>query len=140
MQLAQLRRSYHRIRDLGADVVAIGPDSVESFAAFFDERGIPFQGLSDTEGKVLERFGQEVKVLKMGRLPAVVVLDGRGIVRFTHYGRKTSDIPSADTIVQEILTIKSGKGEFAIETLGSEYDHRPEETENSEEEIWDLER
>jgi peroxiredoxin Q/BCP len=46
-------------------------------------------------------YGQEVKLLKLGRLPAVMLIDRSGRIRFVHYGHSMADIPSN----QEILSL-----------------------------------
>jgi peroxiredoxin Q/BCP len=48
---------------------------------------------------VLKRFGQEVNLFKLGRMPAQVLIDKEGTVRFAHYGHSMTDIPPN----QEIL-------------------------------------
>jgi len=42
---------------------------------------------------VLKLYGQEVNLFKMGRMPAQVIVDKQGGVRYAHYGRAMSDIP-----------------------------------------------
>ena len=39
------------------------------------------------------RYKQEVNIFKLGRMPLVTIVDGRGMIRFAHYGASMSDIP-----------------------------------------------
>ena len=48
---------------------------------------------------VLKLYGQQVKLFKMGRMPAQVLIDKAGIARFVHYGHDMSDIPENDEIL-----------------------------------------
>ena len=47
-------------------------------------------------------YGQEVKPLKLGRMPAQVLVDKHGIVRYVHYGDSMADIPSNNDIMNLI--------------------------------------
>jgi len=50
-------------------------------------------GLADPTHTVAKRYGQEVKLLKWGRMPALMVIDKAGQVTYKHYGGSMSDIP-----------------------------------------------
>ncbi len=69
---------------------------------------MPFPGLADPGSKAASLFGQEVKWLKLGRMPAVLVIDREGVIRYSHYGGSMQDIPEnaeilavLDSIIQE---------------------------------------
>ena len=50
---------------------------------------------------VAQRYGQEVKLLKFGRMPAMMVIDKAGQVSYKHYADAMSDIPPN----QQVLAI-----------------------------------
>lgn len=104
-----MREDYESIGKAGASVIAIGPDSQDSFRSYFEENQIPFVGLSDPEENVLKSLGQEKNLLKFGRLPAFLLVDNEMTIRYIHYGEKTSDIIDGDTLLALIRNIKSGK-------------------------------
>ncbi len=81
--------------------MAVGPENAEVFKRFWDKEDLPFIGLPDPQHEVASLYGQEVKVLKLGRLPAQMIIDKSGMLRYAHYGTSMSDIPSN----REILTI-----------------------------------
>lgn len=78
----------------GAEIVVVGPDDRQAFTTYWQKEKLPFIGLPDPKHQVLNLYGQEVKLLKLGRLPAQVVIDKQGKIRFAHYGEGMSDIPS----------------------------------------------
>jgi len=92
--MAQLRQDYQQFVDRGAEIIAVGPDSAEAFRSYWEQEGLPFVGLPDPKRSVLKLYGQEVKLLKLGRMPAQVLVDKNGIARYVHYGHSMSDIPS----------------------------------------------
>jgi peroxiredoxin Q/BCP len=99
--MAQLRQDYQKFVERDAEVVVIGPESALEFKFFWKKKELPFIGLPDPHQTVLKLYGQEVNLLKMGRIPAQMVIDNRGIARYVHYSSSMSDIPST----QEIISI-----------------------------------
>jgi peroxiredoxin len=92
--MAQLRQDHARFEMTGTLVVVVGPEEPEAFASYWREHDLPFIGLPDPTHAVLKSFGQEVKLFKLGRMPAQVLVDRDGIARFAHYGHDMTDIPS----------------------------------------------
>jgi peroxiredoxin len=88
-----LRQDYENITELDTAVVVVGPEEKDSFRKYWDENKLPFIGLPDPDHTVLKLFGQEVNLFKLGRMPAQVVVDKKGVVRYAHFGHKMSDIP-----------------------------------------------
>jgi peroxiredoxin Q/BCP len=91
--MAQLRQDYHQYQARQAEIIAVGPEDAATFAAYWREHEMPFVGLPDPEFSVLKLYGQEVKLFKLGRMPAQVLVDKRGVARYVHYGHSMSDIP-----------------------------------------------
>jgi peroxiredoxin Q/BCP len=98
--MAQLRQDYELFTDQNAEIVVVGPEKPEAFARFFKEKDLPFVGLPDPKHTVLKRYGQEVNLFKLGRMPAQVVVDREGIARYAHYGHAMSDIPENEEILE----------------------------------------
>lgn len=96
--MAQLRQDYQRYAELDTEIIVVGPENATSFQAYWAKEDLPFIGLPDPEHTVLKRYGQEVKLFKFGRLPAQMVIDKSGILRFVHYGHSMTDIPSNSEI------------------------------------------
>lgn len=91
--MAQLRQDYNEFTSRNAQVVVVGPDDAKAFAAYWAQNNLPFIGLPDSKASVLKLYGQEVNLFKLGRMPAQVIIDRLGVVRFVHYGHSMSDIP-----------------------------------------------
>ena len=105
--MVQLRQDYDRFQASASEVVAIGPDSAESFSHFWAEHDIPFVGLADPQKSVLKLYGQQINLLKLGRMPAQAVVDVDGIVRYVHYGNSMQDIPENAEILNLLATLSS---------------------------------
>ena len=92
--MAQLRQDYGDFVARDAEIVVVGPEGREAFAEYWQSEDMPFVGLPDPEHTVLKRYGQEVNLFKLGRMPAQVLVDRAGKARYVHYGHSMSDIPS----------------------------------------------
>jgi len=97
--MAQLRRDYHNFVERETEVVVVGPEPKKLFVAYWANHQLPFIGLPDPEHRVLKLYGQEINLFKLGRMPAQVIVDKPGRVRFAHYGHSMSDIPRNDEIL-----------------------------------------
>ena len=91
--MAQLRQDYSEFVIRQAEVIVIGPDKKKAFTDFWREHSLPFIGLPDPKAVVLKRYGQEVNLIKFGRMPAQFIVDKNGMVRYAHFGKSMSDIP-----------------------------------------------
>jgi peroxiredoxin Q/BCP len=97
--MAQLRDDYSKFVERDVQVVVVGPEDAPAFKKYFQAESLPFIGIPDPKHSVLKLYGQEVKLFKLGRMPAQVLVDKAGIVRFGHYGHEMSDIPENDEIL-----------------------------------------
>jgi len=97
--MAQLRQDYHKFVERNAEVIVVGPENADAFAEYWSRESLPFVGLPDPSASVLKRYGQEVSLFKIGRLPAQVIIDKSGMVRYVHYGKSMSDIPANEEIL-----------------------------------------
>jgi peroxiredoxin Q/BCP len=104
--MAQLRLDYARFQESETIVVVVGPEDGEAFREYWCANDLPFVGLPDPEHSVLKLYGQQIKLFKLGRMPAQVLVDKSGVARFVHYGHSMSDIPSNDEILGLIASLE----------------------------------
>ena len=88
-------------------MVVVGPDDEQAFREYWQREGLHFFGLADPAHTVARRYGQESRLYRMGRLPALMVVDKMGRVVYRYYGTSMSDIPPS----REILSVLDGLGE-----------------------------
>lgn len=100
--MAQLRQDYAEFIKRDTEVVVVGPEGAKAFANYWQKENLPFIGLPDPKRSVLELYGQEVNLFKLGRMPAQVLIDKKGIARYVHYGRSMSDIPPNEELLDLI--------------------------------------
>jgi len=85
-EACSFRDSFPAFEAIGARILGISPDGVESHAKFGEKYELPFSLLADTENKVAELFGvwKEKSMYGkkyMGIERSTFVLDAKGIVR-----------------------------------------------------------
>ena len=97
--MAQLRQDYKKFVDRNAEVIAVGPEDAKSFAEWWHKEEMPFVGIADPKHLIANTYGQKVNPMKFGRMPALLVIDARGRIRYQHYGDSMSDIPSNEEIL-----------------------------------------
>ena len=97
--MAQLRQEYEAFQARDAEVIILGPDDAAAFRAYWQENDLPFIGLPDPRHQVLKRYGQEIRLFKLGRMPAQLIIDKQGAARYVHYGKSMSDIPESDEML-----------------------------------------
>ena len=100
--MARLRDGYAEFTKWDAEILAIGPDSLDKFVSYWEEHDIPFPGLPDPQKQVSKTYKQEINLFKLGRMPLNTVLDRKGHIRFIHYGYSMSDIPDNETLLDVI--------------------------------------
>ena len=102
-----MRDEYDQFTSRGVEILAVGPNDVETFKRYWVSEKIPFIGLPDPDHWVASMYRQEVNLFKLGRLPLNCVVDAKGYVRFAHYGASMRDIPANEELLQVIDKLKA---------------------------------
>lgn len=103
--MAQLRQDYKRFVKLNTEIMVVGSENAESFQKYWMKEALPFIGLPDPDHRILKLYGQETSLFKLGRLPAQMLIDKSGMLRYVHYGHSMADIPSNKEIINLIKAI-----------------------------------
>jgi peroxiredoxin len=100
--MAQLRRDYQQFKERNTEIIAIGPEGANEFKEWWDEHQMPFTGIADPKHVIADTYGQQVKLMKLGRMPASILVDKHGQIRYTHLGESMSDIPETEEMLSLI--------------------------------------
>ena len=73
--MAQLRDDFEEFTELDTAIAAVGPEDAARFRSYWTANDLPFIGLPDPTHSVLKLYGQEVNLFKLGRMPAMVIID-----------------------------------------------------------------
>jgi peroxiredoxin len=97
--MAQLRQDYAEFTARDAEIVVVAPEKLDAVQDYWKKEDLPFVGLSDPDHEVAQRYGQQVKWLKFGRMPALAVIDKQGHIHYRHYGDSMRDIPTTSQVL-----------------------------------------
>ena len=95
-----MRLDYDKFVERNTEVIALGPDGPNAFKRYWETEQLPFIGLPDIKSMVASQYHQEVNWFKAGRMPAVLVIDLDGMIRFVEYGESMQDIPQNSTLFE----------------------------------------
>ncbi len=104
-QACSFRDQYEDFKDLGAEVIGVSSDSVQSHEKFAKRYKLPYLLLSDNDKKLRNLFG--VKANLFGLLPGRVtyVADKNGIIQLVFDSMiVTNHIPKALEIITKIVS------------------------------------
>ncbi len=87
-------------------MLILGPDGPNAFKKYWAENDIPFIGLPDLRSRVANRYDQEVNPFKLGRMPALFVIDRERVIRYAHYGDSMQDIPPNEEVLAVLEQLK----------------------------------
>ena len=99
-----MKQDYKEFMSRNATIVVFAPHAAEKVAEYWKKEELPMIGVPDEDGKLADLYGQEWKLLKLGRMPALFVIDRKGALAFAQYGTSMSDIPKNS----EMLKILDG--------------------------------
>lgn len=104
--MMQLRQNHEKFEEKNTEIVVIGPENSKAFRKYWDENDLKFYGIPDEKLSVLKLYGQKVNLFKLGRMPAQMLVDRDGILRYVHYGHSMSDIPETSEMLELIDSLK----------------------------------
>jgi peroxiredoxin Q/BCP len=106
-----MRDDHEAFKKLGARIVVVTRHDPARMRAYWAEHKLPFIGVPDPDGAITERYGQQWKLFKLGRMPAQFVIDCQNKIAFSHYGSSMSDIPKNARMLEVIRGLSNCEGE-----------------------------
>jgi len=100
--MMQLHQDYDKFVEKDTVIVVIGPENTNRFKTYWEENSLKFYGIPDEKHSVLKLYGQQVNLFKLGRMPAQMLVDKMGVLRYIHYGHSMKDIPENSEIFELI--------------------------------------
>ncbi len=98
--MVQLHQDKNAFDERDTIIVVVGPEDSKKFQEYWSGKNFEFYGIPNGRDTVMKDYEQDVKALKAGRMPAQFVIDKKGLIRYTHYGKSMKDIPDTKEIIQ----------------------------------------
>ena len=99
---AHLRKDYEKFEQMDTYLYPILADSEKNAKKLEEKYARKYPVFYDPTKKVPKMLNQEVKLLKLGRMPGLLIVDKAGIIQYAYYGESMSDIPKNE-ILFEVL-------------------------------------
>jgi peroxiredoxin len=105
-----LAEDYDKIKQAGAELIAVSVDDQSYAWSMAQTTGAKFQILSDAEKKTITEYGI-VNAAEHGGIahPSIFVLDKEGRIRYMHVGKDAQDRPPDETILVEVKKVVAAK-------------------------------
>lgn len=97
-EACEFRDNIFAYREMGAQIVGVSLDDIESHKAFAENHGLPFPLLADSEGSVAEAYGVKTRMFGMTVAKRqTFIVDPHGIL-VKHYEEVKPDTHSAEVL------------------------------------------
>jgi len=101
-----MKQDFKEFTSRNATIVVVAPHDAEKIAKYWKQEALPMIGVPDADGKLADLYGQQWKLLKLGRMPALFVIDRKGALAFTQYGTSMADIPKNSEMLKVLDGLK----------------------------------
>ena len=102
---ARLRRDIEKFEALDGYLYPILVDNENNAKKMEQKYARKYPIFYDESKKVVEMLKQEVRLIKFGRMPGLLVIDKEGIIQYAYYSENMHDIPENDEILEVLKTI-----------------------------------
>ncbi len=99
--MMQLHQDIDKFESKKIRVVAICPDKESDIEKFIDDNNILFDMVSDRSHSIADKYGQQVNIFKLGRMPAQIMLDKNKEVIFKHYASNMKNIIENEDVLMQ---------------------------------------
>lgn len=95
-----MKEDIGRFTDRKAQIIVVAPHEAEKVRSYWKRENLPFTAIPDPDGVLGKRYSQEWSLFKLGRMPALFVIDRNGTVAYAQYAGSMADIPDTDTLIR----------------------------------------
>ncbi len=100
--MVRLHQEIDFFKSKNTNLVVIVPENEASLTKYLNKNSINLNFVSDSTHKIADKYNQAVKLLKLGRMPAQVLLDKNLNVVFEHHANNMKDIILESEIFKDI--------------------------------------
>ncbi len=98
--MLQLQEDIKKFASKKIKVVVVCPERVGAVEKFKAINDTTFDMVSDHTHQLAKEYGQQFKLLKLGRMPAQLLIDKSGALIFKHYAQSMKDIVENQEILK----------------------------------------
>ena len=102
---ARLRRDLEKFEELDGYLYPILVDNEENAKKMEQKYARKYAIFYDESEQVAKMLKQEIRWIKLGRMPGLLVIDKKGIIQYAYYGKNMHDIPDNNEILKVLEKI-----------------------------------
>jgi peroxiredoxin len=95
-----MRDNYSKYLERKATIAVIARHTAEEVRTYWERNKIPYTGIPDPDARVANLFSQQWKLIKLGLMPALFVIDRHGKIAYSYYSNSMGDIPPEEEILK----------------------------------------
>ena len=100
-----MRKDHDAFTEAGATIVVAARHDADKMRAYWTDHKLPYVGVPDPDARLGKLYDQQSKLLKLGLMPALFVIDQSGAIAYAHYSKSMSDIPANATVLAQIRAL-----------------------------------
>ncbi len=100
--MMQLHQDIEQFEDSKIKIVVVCPEKMDGVEKFIAKQPLNFDLVADPQHIIADRYQQQVKLLKLGRMPAQILLDKNQQRAFEHYASSMKDIIENNVIISAV--------------------------------------
>jgi peroxiredoxin len=101
-----MKKDIKQFTDRKAQIVVIAPHGTDKTKSYWGKENLPYIGVPDPDGTLGRLYGQEWNLIKLGRMPALFIIDQKGSIAFAQYAKNMADIPENSELFQILEKLK----------------------------------
>ncbi|MBI5593366.1 MAG: redoxin domain-containing protein [Deltaproteobacteria bacterium] len=101
-----MKQDIKQFTDRKTQIVVIAPHGAEKVKTYWEKENIPFVGIPDADGTLGRLYGQGWNLIKLGRMPALFIIDQKGTIAFAQYANNMADISENGKLFQILEGLK----------------------------------
>lgn len=102
--MVQLHQDIAKFNKANIQVVVICPEDTDKIEKFIAGQPLDFTLIADPKHQLADQYNQQVKLLKLGRMPAQILIDQNHQYLLEHHAKNMADIVENDIVIRALNT------------------------------------
>lgn len=111
--MVQLHQDIAKFNKANIQVVAICPEDTDKIEKFIAGQPLDFTLIADPKHQLADQYNQQVKLLKLGRMPAQILIDQNRQKLLEHHAKNMADIVDNNTVIHALNTPSTQRQQFS---------------------------
>jgi len=109
-----MQKELNKFTALGSKIVVVIRNNAKNVNDFWKKNKLQYIGIPDKDKKLGKLYRQQWKLIKLGLMPAMFVINQQGKISYSYYSNNMKDIPENKTIFEVLKNLKSKATNTAV--------------------------